>query len=904
MKKIPASRLNLPEVLNGRFTGLTVATYGADLAFLESFLLRRMARQITNRVLLVDAGQLHKAITLGHGFRRLNRTYATAPIHSSRSFHPKLLLLTGPESGRLLVGSGNASISGYTGPGEAFTQYDWTPEAPNDLAAFTAVRDFLLEVNQRFSIDDLAWHLIQDQLAVAEWINGDRTPSSVVHNLHEPLLNQLASRIDTKTVTELVIYAPFHDHGARAMKALIKQLRPTRLTLLVQSRQTTIDLPALKSVTRPLGKGLTVMEVEAPQPYSNVFLHAKFVLARTSSGDHILQGSANISAVALCQSSADGNVEMANLLSGPAGAFDAFLANVTTSLVANGLQEVIPAAWSDDNTADDANAWQVRNLTWAVPDLSGILTRIVDGSDIHVFISGRQLTPTVVNVQTEAGTTHFTITFSPEDAERLNQAEWIDIQIRDELPIPSYPYRVNELLRLSSTGHRIDLLREAGSLDLDDKEIVEILQELDRIMIVDGRSLWRLAHPSDPIHNSDEEDSNEKNIRYEDLDWDLIRAHPAYKGHDNARTNASNATATELAILLGSLTDRFRIDASEPSAGRNGPADDLAIEPDLEDEDAVDDALADVDADDAELEPRRQTASTRVRRMWRSFAQRFVRGLSDQNFVEQVGPGIVIPSYIAFNHLCRRLRITEMIDPDYLSTAQIHLWGFMWGTSDSVGYLASLPNDERHVAQEVMAQHEDISATLAAIDDAYWHTWDYADDIRPLRNAVRSLLANREWSLDQSGLVGAANATSTSNINTAEDLLDEIWELVVYAPEDDIDRDIASSVGLNFTDIHWKKETIMRNGVPREHEVLHIRDDFDLSMQRAGALFSAWACFDPGNDYLRVVAGRTIAFWEGEERGGLLFNRDTGVEEVISLAETEQPPWLTRINELSLLLVA
>ena len=173
MSAKPAGRLNLPEALNGRFTGLTAATYGAEFAFLERFLLPRMPRQITNRVFLVDARQFHKAITLSRGFRRLNRTYATTPIHAARSFHPKFLLLTGPETGRLLIGSGNASLSGYTGAGEAFTVYDWHPDHTEDLSAFTTVRDFLRDLHQGLGIDDLARRLIEDQLTSAEWLTGE-----------------------------------------------------------------------------------------------------------------------------------------------------------------------------------------------------------------------------------------------------------------------------------------------------------------------------------------------------------------------------------------------------------------------------------------------------------------------------------------------------------------------------------------------------------------------------------------------------------------------------------------------------------------------------------------------------------------------------------------------------------
>ncbi|MBU6163140.1 MAG: hypothetical protein KGO50_18670, partial [Myxococcales bacterium] len=115
---------------------------------------------------------------------------------------------------------------------------------------------------------------------------------------------------------------------------------------------------------------------------------------------------------------------------------------------------------------------------------------------------------------------------------------------------------------------------------------------------------------------------------------------------------------------------------------------------------------------------------------------------------------------------------------------------------------------------------------------------------------------------------------------------------------------ISASVGLKFTDVRWNKETIKRDGVEREYEVLHLPDDFDLTAKRSAALFATWTTLDPENDYLRIVAGRTIALWEPEEHDGLLFDRDTGDEAAIDLEATEQPPWLDRLDELADLLAA
>jgi hypothetical protein len=59
---------------------------------------------------------------------------------------------------------------------------------------------------------------------------------------------------------QLLLYAPFHDENAAAIRALIERFRPSRVTLAVQSERTVIEPAAITHVVESLGVPLAVVE--------------------------------------------------------------------------------------------------------------------------------------------------------------------------------------------------------------------------------------------------------------------------------------------------------------------------------------------------------------------------------------------------------------------------------------------------------------------------------------------------------------------------------------------------------------------------------------------------------------------------------------------------------------------
>lgn len=886
-------RIRLPEEVAGDFTGLVIGTFGAQLDFAEMQFFRQLSKSTVNRVVLADQRQLNSYLSTRPSLRRLNRSYVAAPVSSPRAHHPKYIMLIGPDEGRLFVGSGNLSISGYAGPGECFTAYEWHAEDPSsDPAPFGAVRELIGAISKSGWVDAVAIERIEDAFKAAPWVpSTGGSGCSVVHNQERPLLEQLIERVGSAEVTEIVAAAPFHDRSADAVRQIVKRFGPNKVVLLVQEGMTRLD-------TRALGSALaTVQEVEiyeasAPHPYPQVLLHAKFVLVRTKTKDVLLQGSANLSGVALCEYGSNANVEIANLLVGSQGQFDALLDSLDLKLRSGGLASFAADEDWGDGDVDETLVVCPTNVTWAAPILGGQLTASM-APNLKVRIGDRDVVPKVNSWTTIDGLHHFIMEFDEADSAQIENSRFIELVNSSGNSWTIYPYHVHSLSRLTASGSRVELLQAVGDLDLRDKELEDLVVELDRVLIVDGRSLWRLANPTSPEPEGDSDDEGSK-LDYDQLDWDKIGALPQMRQYGIAEHRALLAS-TELGLLLQSLSNRFRLEAGgqivlEP----DDDGGDLGAEPEYENPDDIDDAS--VEDNDDEGDGKRQVPRQRVRRLWRSFINRFIRGLSDEQFIRTVGSSVVIPSYVVFNHLCRRLRIIDLVDADFLVDAQTKLWRFMWGEGARSGYLSRLSQEELAVAQKILSDREDLPVTLSAIDDAWWHVWENGGDVAGLRKACIGFLSSDFWGPERTAMQRAAAATTRCNGEITQ-MFDDLYSLAAYIEEGELLQALAENIGVSSEQIREVSDIVMRSGVRSDCKLFRVKG-LDVSIEHAREALTIWHQLDPDVDYLRLQSDDITAVIDLKADDGFFYNRVTGQDEPLTLGDRIVPTWEERLDLL------
>lgn len=336
---------NLEEALFLSFT--------ADLGFFEEVALG--VTQATGARVTV-AGDVSMARNDPRSVRRAGRSYLAGLAYAQgAAFHPKLMVLAGPEHATIALGSGNTTLAGWQANAELWTVLrvdgEQSPTAVPDLSAW--LRD--LPERVRFSAG--VPQALGRVAALLDRLHRDRTPAAsqvrVVSSLRSPIIDQLPQG----PVDELAVFAPFYDRRSMALRRLLERFRPSRFTLAYQPGLSDLDGPSVAALVKEYD-GLVVSDND--QRYR----HGKLVEWVSEGQRWALTGSPNLSAAALLLSQGDGgNCELG------------IIAPITATLLPDGSDE--PAARLDTVPP------LPRPIAGGGPLLLGAL-RVPDGLEISV----------------------------------------------------------------------------------------------------------------------------------------------------------------------------------------------------------------------------------------------------------------------------------------------------------------------------------------------------------------------------------------------------------------------------------------------------------------------------------------------------------------------------------------
>ena len=500
----------------------------------------------------------------------------------------------------------------------------------------------------------------------------------------------------------------------------MERTSPRTVKVLLQEGLTSVDPERLVSV---LNRAPGTVDVRSVEPVDQgTSLHAKFLIARCGSIEVCLQGSPNISSPALLHSHPQGNIELANLLVGARNDFDHLITGLDVSPDSVDVSQLgLSMASIDDDGHGTLLRHAVAEFTWVPPKLTGVFDREVRVPP-QLTIGGSAVAEVGWEMnEPVAGKTRFAVTLGEEAVVKLNRVAAVSFVFEggDEA-LPAFPYHLKTLRALTSGQGRTDLLKQAGDFEILDEELEELLAQLDEALVVDGRSLWRMLKRKVPDASDDQGSAS---MAYADLDWEAIRSHPKLAQYRNWDQHSSS-DPTALGIILTSIAKRFEGTQSigltgEPDGdGLNLPSDsldDLGKLIEAEDEEVAEE-------EDLARERRQATARSRAKRRFHSFVKRFVNGLTDEEFIGHVGPSVIVPSYVIFNHLCWKLIQIDLADPLKLIDAQTTLWRFFWGDEEK-------PDTSQHSAPVSRKPHWTfLTATiprpsfLCSIFQAYKHT--------------------------------------------------------------------------------------------------------------------------------------------------------------------------------------
>lgn len=285
-------------------------TYSFDPLFFERIAIDDLNVGGTRRILvLADANEINDAMKRCAGqIFYVGRKYTLAESGHSNLFHPKMIARLAPEGGRIWIGSGNLTYSGWGGNHELATAWSIGPGMQDSGGWLLGI----LRAAGSVTRSDSFHTQIEGLTASIPWLFTDveaSERSSVLLGMPgRPLGPQVARRWEGRRFTSVKIFTGSTDENGAF-------LRWAHTTFGVQ-KATVCLTPAFASFgVEKLTKLPMNVRFVARDPKRRV--HAKFYWFSGPQGDAAIMGSANCSAAAWLANSDQSNVELVTVYDAP-----------------------------------------------------------------------------------------------------------------------------------------------------------------------------------------------------------------------------------------------------------------------------------------------------------------------------------------------------------------------------------------------------------------------------------------------------------------------------------------------------------------------------------------------------------------------------------------------------------
>jgi hypothetical protein len=890
--------LRLPEIFSGSWEHLLILTYGADLPFFENALLRTNFR-CRNKVILADGQKFMQACeryARDDLVRMLNQYYVADGLYMPHAAHAKIILLTRPDAGKLLLGSGNLGAQGYTSGGEMFTQYEYNEQSRETLSAFQAAWEMVDTLLKRGVVGGAAVRYVRALYEGTPWLMRaaitDGQP--LRHNLERSFLDQLQDELAGELVQELWLLAPFYDEKAVALSRLMETFAPEKANLLVQPKHFSADKAALARVMEKYAGRVWLHPFTHSQSGETAYVHAKFYLLKTPTRAICLQGSPNCSQVALLLAAPQGNLEAANLLTGPREAFDALLDNLSLQPATQSLDGLEFEYARPEPAANPlAQPWLLTGVQWQgdeltlhfhtdPPALTGAKLRIGQAA---FDITATKVEGRTVRVALPPGTLgSFGETLPPV---ALEMPTFTSCRI--------FPQHVELLNREAQMASAEFSERSLQNFDPEDPELETLLRELEASLPLDRRSIWQLAGRNLPEADNNEDDEAYR-LDYAEVDYEKLRQHPKILQYAQARGGPAGLGHTRLQQILSAISDHFQGLVDLAYGRQPGPVLPVNDDPEAENE-------AEPSA------PRPPVNRKHIRAILKHFIQRYLRGIQSADFLELVGPNVVVENYVIFSHvLWRLMRKPDWLETDFVARAFLEMATFFWGAQGRAGYLAELGQEQRQRALDRLAEQKSAALLLAAVFSMNFECvkngWD---DLRlVLRNGWRHLLDQPLFDLDTSLLIDAwayMQDAMPYNMPTPGRMAGDLQTLAKVELQGYFLRSLEQRFGWPEHCCHVERESIFQPGLGRSGEVDYLAitpPDALADFETAMYILKQWMSFGK-RAYHRVTSGHFLVFYDAVAKRGLYYDKETNAEHEFGEQQPIPPPaWAAKADELSI----
>ena len=315
MKVKPLARLDLHQALNsGAFEHAIILTYTFDPLFFEEYCLANLEglHNCKSISVCLDRSTYEKIIGGSHSDRPklANRRYLLHPIKVPGTFHPKLVMLTSSNKGRLLIGSANFTRPGLTANAELVGAYDFKSKDKEQFAPlFRSAFALMKAISDRWPARNLTSNL-QEMERDSPWLENSQHESEgvdLISNLNQPLLSQLVAKADGK-ITTVSLVSRYFDETPHVVEELLRLTGAAKIKIFTQNRCTNLPSNWLQHPVVKSGR-LEIHLAEYSSDERDQPLHGKLFAMHTSKRVLLAFGSANCTTPALLKSAKHSNVE-------------------------------------------------------------------------------------------------------------------------------------------------------------------------------------------------------------------------------------------------------------------------------------------------------------------------------------------------------------------------------------------------------------------------------------------------------------------------------------------------------------------------------------------------------------------------------------------------------------------
>ena len=911
--------LALPTLFEGSWENLVILTYGANIPFFEKVLMRSVPKRCKNIVILADGQrflQANEDLVKNDLASYLNRRYILDGLFIPNAAHVKFILMTNQEKGRLLVGSGNLGMQGYASGGEIFSQYEYNSEQDETLPAFIAAREYLEKLIEKGLLRPAAIQHIRHLFENTPWLYQHPKASErpVRHNLEQSFIDQLVDVLSGEAVEELWIMAPFYDPGLRALQALLDNFSPKLVKILVQQKTTSLDPQLLQKVIDSYRRGKIHVHAFHLQGDPSTYIHAKLYLIKTPTREICLQGSPNLSQVAMLRTGDSANMEMANLFIGETGKFTSLFSalDILPEVLDLGTLELAYQE-PEDILAIDQETFYLQGGEWLQDDLvlffSGKPPVV---SDMALLIGEKRISlqGLVSYLEGEGrfrfhlgrdffkSLTHYSI------AVRL---EWKESEDQHKVSNPVFLTDRQALAELLSVENIQDSLEGVGDLELDDEELEALLTGLDRTLVIDEQSIWSMAKKAAPVYPDGDEEG--LHLAYADIDFNSLRQHPKMRAYfqQSGRGETTQYTQTPLQVLLSSITGHFH-QLSDLSLGKAESVD-LA---DLLNPENMAQTEEEQEELERELEHTQKRSSNRRRNIFKNFIRRYLRGIRSAKFQELADFDVFAKNYAIFSHLLWVLFSKEWMEDEqtFLIEAFLEIWRFYWGAPEKQGYFYRLGEREQVETFAFLRENQADARLLASVYQGTRLAF-LQDEIElrlSLRDFWRYYLTLASSQISDEVLLAAwtyvGNGATYQYCPTPEQIIQELKTLAAFETQISFLRSMEEKFGLPKNGSRFERENISRESIGQTVNMLCLivgGQEALQNQQQAEEIFQAWRKYKKMDYYWMASKDRKRVFLYDVDTGkGLYFDKDSQkpAQEIASISDTEQEPWEIQLEKL------